>query len=372
MNSFTNFFRSPGFLLGVVILLLILSFIPTPKNNIFQAGIDKAGAGVVRESASEYLEVQRERALEGFLILSALKVGLAVLRSSEIGLVLNVRIGDLAVAVYDYVNFGWKVLLAAVSYYYIAGYVLDLAGTVETWFLWAGLVFLVLALILTVFRPVWLKPRIALLRMGTVAFVMTLIVYLALPLAFVGAGWVSAHITAKPIEEATRLFQELRDDMPGIGKEEAKAHPGKPGIQTPSVTVPVPYNGTDPSGVVVENKGITGGVSHFLSGIIPLEKLREMGEYLEERSRSLASAVLRQTAAYLFDIVVLPLLTLLILFWSGKFLISVGTPMQPVKQDPAYAENVRRLSDAVGRLERIAKGWKNVGPLPRDPGSPTL
>ncbi len=322
----SNFFRSPRFLLGVAVILLVLSFIPMSGSTVLEAGIDRAGAGAVRENASGYLETQRERALEGFLVLSALKVGLAVLRSSEIGLVLNVKIGDLAIAVYDYVNFAWKVLLAAVAYYYLAGYILDLARALEIWFLWAGLVLIVLAFGLAVFRPGWPKSKVILLRAGTVAFVFTVMTYLALPLAFVGAGWVSAHITGKPIEETGRLFQEIRDDISGIGNSNERNPPGKTGIRTPSVTVPVPFDGTDSSAMVLENHRGEEGAGRFHAGIAPMEKIRELREYLQERSRSLASAVLRQTAAYLFDIVVFPLLMLVVLYGCGKYSISLALP----------------------------------------------
>ena len=65
---------SPRLLLGVVVLFLILSFIPTSAGPLLEVLIQKAGIGAVQSSASEYLGKQREQALEGFLVLSALKI----------------------------------------------------------------------------------------------------------------------------------------------------------------------------------------------------------------------------------------------------------------------------------------------------------
>jgi len=324
MPTYSNPLRSPRFLLGVVTILLVLSFIPTSGSTVLETGIDKAGAGFIRERATEYLEVQRERALEGFLVLSALKVGLAVLRSSEVGLILNVKIGDLAIAVYDYVNFAWKVLLAAVAYYFLAEYLLDLTSAVWIWFLWAGFLFLIFGLGFSVFRPGWPRSRVVMSRAGMAGLVLAAILYFALPLTFVGAGWVSDHITDRPIREATSLYQQIRDEIPRFSERGEKPQTGQSEIRTPSITVPVPYYGTDPSGVTIEDGQNAGEGNRFLSGIIPVERIRELGEYLQSRSRSLASAVLRQTAAYLFNIVVFPILMILVLYWGGKYSLSLA------------------------------------------------
>jgi hypothetical protein len=369
MISRPKSYISPRLLLGVVILFLILSFIPTSGGLLLEVLIQKAGIGAVQSSASEYLGMQREQALEGFLVLSALKVGLAVLRSSEVGLILNVRIGDLAVAVYDYVNFGWKVLLAAVAYYYLAQFLLDLAGTVDIWFVWMALVCSGLVLTFATASKEPGRSSAFLARTGIASFVFALILYLGLPLAFVGAGWVSVHITSGTIEDANLLFVELKDDMPVILEEDGEESPDRSEIRTPSVTVPVPYDGKDASQVVIDDPGRGKGLAQFMMGLGPTEKLIELRDYLEERSRSLASAVLRQTAAYLFNIVVFPLLTILALYWSGKHILVLGAPSLSSVRETTVMHDIRRLSDAVTRLEKTAREWKRTSDLTRRSGS---
>lgn len=323
MARFHELLRSRRFLLGVVLFFLILSFIPTAKGPLVEVLAGQAGGGWVRTEAAAYLETQRERALEGFLAMSALKAGLAILRSSEIGLILNVKIGDLAIAVYDYVNFGWKVLLAAVVYFHAAGFLLDLAQTVDIWFLWLFLICAGLALLSGIIGPPSARAGSLFSRTAAASFTVALILYLAFPLVFVGAGWVSVHITGSPIEEANRVMEDLRREMPQILEKEGAPTAAK--IRTYSVTVPVPYEGEGPA-VVEEDTGGKTGVARVLAGVVPTHKLKELGNLLESRSRALASAVIRQAAAYLFNIVVFPLLMILGLYWGARFLISLGTP----------------------------------------------
>lgn len=304
-------------------VLLLLSLIPFSGSTLLEAGIGKAGVDQVNSSARTYIETQREQAMKGFLVLSALKVGLAVLRSSEVGLVLNVRIGDLAVAVYDYVNFAWKVLLAAVAWFYLADFFLDLSGRLDIWFLWGALLCFSVLCWMAFFKSNIGTMKVLLKRTGAVAAVLCFILYLALPLCLVGAGWVSANITGAAIEDANTFMEDLRDDMPsllGNGNEESSS-PAT--VRTPSVTVPFPYDGKDPSQVVIENGGDESRFSRMAASLVPVEKVREFGKYLERKSKELASIVLRQTAAYLFNIVVLPLLMVFILYVGGRFAVSL-------------------------------------------------
>lgn len=354
---------------GAVVLLLVLSFIPASGGPLLEVLIQKAGVGPVQDAAREYLKTQKEQSLEGFLVLSTLKVGLAVLKSSEVGLILNVRIGDLAVAVYDYVDFGWKVLLAAVAYYNLAEFLLDLSNSVDIWFLWitlfcTGLVFASRAFggdsrgTVPFFR-----------RAGMAGFVFVLILYLGLPLAFVGAGWVSQNITGGTIRDSNRLFSQLEDEMPHVLNNGEKKGSGRSQIQTPSITVPVPYDGSDPSQAVLSGPEREKALGRLRDGLMPTERIRELKDYLEGRSRSLASAVLRQTAAYLFNIVVFPLITLLALYWSGKSMMTLGSPALKVAPDRDFSESVGRLSDAAVRLERAAGRWEKNRGTPPGPGS---
>ena len=319
-----NTLLSPRILAALVAVFLVVSFIPTSSGPALEVVFSKAGLGKVDQAAEKHLEQQRQQALKGFLLLSALKVGLAVLKSSEVGFILNVKVGDLAVAAYDYVDFGWKVLLAAVAYYYIAEYLMMLAAVVNIWFLWAALACILAWLLVKELRPRNVRLGAALARSSVTASVLTLLLYIGLPLSLVGAGWVSAHITGEPISEANRLYADMGENMPSLldnGDQEGK-EAGKTGIRTSSVTVPVPYDGLDPALAITE--GPEGSGAGILAALVSGEKLREFREYIQQRSKALASAVLRQTAAYLFNIVVFPILMLMILYLGSRYLMGLA------------------------------------------------
>jgi len=326
MKPFLSFFSSTRILAVLVTVFLVLSFVPTSEGPAIEAVFSKVGLSTVNGAAQEHLREQREQAFKGFLGLSALKVGLAVLRSSEIGLILNVRVGDLAVAAYDYVNFAWKVLLAAVAYYYLAGYLLTLAGTVDIWFLWGALLCAAVWLLLGHFRPQGLRLKAGVGRTGMVALVLALLLYIGLPLSLVGAGWVSSNVTGQSIDEANSFYKEMGDNMPSLLAETAQgeAYIDDSDITTSTVTVPFPYDGYDPSLAVTEGPEDRGkSLAGMLTGLLSGNKLGEIKRYLEKRSKALASAVLRQTAAYLFNIVVFPFLMIATLYFGCKYLISL-------------------------------------------------
>lgn len=318
-------FLSRRTLAALVAVLLVLSFIPTSDGPLLEVLVSSTGLDAVNGSAQDHLKEQREQALKGFLLLSALKVGLAVLRSSEIGFVLNIRIGDLAVAVYDYVNFGWKVLLAAVTYYYMAEYLLALVSVVNVWFLWLALVCVAAWLLVVDLRPRSDRLRSLLGQSAFTACVVAALLYIVLPLSFVGADWVSKRITGDPIREANMIYDDMGKSMPSLsGDGASQAGPGGgSNIGTSSVTVPFPYDGIDPALALTESPDGEARRSGILKSLVSGEKLRELGDYLETRSRSLASAVLRQTAAYLFNIVLFPILMLAGVYFSIKYLMSL-------------------------------------------------
>jgi hypothetical protein len=348
-NYISRIYSSRTVAVGLTVLL-VLSFIPVSDGTLLESVIGKAGVDQVNTSARTYLQGQREQALKGFLVLSALKVSLAVLKSSEIGLILNVRIGDLAVAVYDYVNFAWKVLLAAVAWFYLADFFLDLSDKVDIWFLWAALLCFSSVGWLAVFKGTRGMLRNLLIRTGAVAGVLAFVLYLALPLCLVGAGWVSANITGSAVDDANGFLEELRKDLPKLSDNGTDHSATSAAINTTSVTVPFPYDGSDPLLAMTENEQSEGRSGRFAAGLLPVEKVREFGRYLESKSKALVSIILRQTAAYLFNIVLLPLLMVVTLYLGAKYTLSF-VPARPAPPALDFGPAFSDLTEAVKRLE---------------------
>jgi hypothetical protein len=126
--------------------------------------------------------------------------------------------------------------------------------------------------------------------------------------------------------DANRLYEDMGETMPSLldDGERADLKNDVSQIQTSTVTVPFPYDGSDPLLAITETPKGDKDKAGIFALLIPRQKLEDVKRYLEERSRALASAVLRQTAAYLFNIVFFPLLMLITLYFGFKYLLSLA------------------------------------------------
>ncbi len=66
------------------------------------------GLDRLSEKNEAYLESSQERTLQTFAVLSTIKVGLAVVEGTEIGVGFGLEIGDVVQAAYDYVDIAWR------------------------------------------------------------------------------------------------------------------------------------------------------------------------------------------------------------------------------------------------------------------------
>ncbi|MCB2149524.1 MAG: hypothetical protein KQI81_23790, partial [Deltaproteobacteria bacterium] len=87
--------------------------------------LSRCGLGELDRANHRYLEESYDSALEGFLVLSAVKSGLAVIEGSEVGIGFNLQVGDLVQSVYDYVDIAWKTVLAGGTILFMTRLALD-------------------------------------------------------------------------------------------------------------------------------------------------------------------------------------------------------------------------------------------------------
>ena len=73
------------------------------------------GLAKINQLNEHYLEESFDKAFRGFLVLSAIKSGVAVLEGSEVGLGFNLEVGDIVQSIFDYVDTAWKTTLAAAT-----------------------------------------------------------------------------------------------------------------------------------------------------------------------------------------------------------------------------------------------------------------
>ena len=96
----------------VLLILVALAGVLLAASGLLDRGLNRVGLGELALVNQQYLDASYDSALEGFLVLSAVKSGLAVIEGSEVGIGFSLQVGDLVQSVYDYVNIAWKTVLA--------------------------------------------------------------------------------------------------------------------------------------------------------------------------------------------------------------------------------------------------------------------
>jgi len=254
-------------------------------------GLDCVGLERLSRTNHSYLDESYDRALEGFLVLSAVKSGLAVIEGSEVGIGFSIEVGDLVQSVYDYVNIAWKTVLAGGTILLITRLALDGVTLVDHWVL--TLAFFLLLLLVAV-QGLFPRRR-AIVRIlksftATCGFLVVLL-YLVLPLAVLGASWLSDVLTRPLIQDSYRTFNQVsRTFLDG---------------DTP--------NDTGDASELQSTKGLREHYGHLK------KRLQELEAYLGARAKSLAGTTFQLIAGYLFDCVIFPLAfaAVLIFFLKG-------------------------------------------------------
>ncbi len=129
MTTSRQHFRN-GVLLALVAVAMILTMA-----GYADTLIQGAGMGLVTDSNRDYLTDAFDRCLVGFLVLSGIKSGLAIIEGSEVGIGFNLEIGDIVQSVYDYVDVAWKTALAGGTVLLMTRFCLDAVALVDHWFL---------------------------------------------------------------------------------------------------------------------------------------------------------------------------------------------------------------------------------------------
>jgi len=279
--------------ISLAILLLILAV--ASAADFLDAGLNRAGLEYLHRSNDLYLESAFQKALTGFVILSGIKSGLAVIEGSEVGVGFNLQLGDVVQPLYDYVDIAWRAAMAGGGVIVMMQMALKGLRLIDQHVL-AGW----LLLILTGYIGSWLFPgRTQWWKAGLRDFTrlganLTLAFYLLLPLTVTAAAALSARITDPVInsthEELRRFGETLAPDNlvrqflgpeteAGIGLLDFKARLSQ-----------------------------LGGNMKAFTGFLALQ------------TEHIAGLILKLLAAYLFDCIVFPLffgLILMTLLRSG-------------------------------------------------------
>ncbi len=243
--------------------------------------MDAAGLKKLSDSNDAYLQSSFNRSLQTFAVLTAVKTGLAVVEGSEVGLGFGIEVGNVVRAVYDYVDLAWKTVLAGMAVLTGTRYLLQLASLLDQWFLVALLMSVYMLLLCK-----WFFHDFAGLNRffrGT-AFFMTLItlgLYVVLPVSVAGGRCLSKKITEPSVAEAENGIHQFRNDLfPGDT-------PKKESLWSK----------------LTETK----------------DRLNRIVSYLTRKTNDLIEWMIKLIASTVFDCIVFPLGLFCFLYWMLKF-----------------------------------------------------
>jgi len=206
---------NPPARMRAVAVLLLSAAVVLSAGGLMRKGMDAAGLGRLKASNDAYLSASFDKALKTFGVLSAVKVGLAVVQGSDVGIGFNLEVGDVVQSAYDYVDIAWRVVLACAAVLLGTRYLLQAADLLSSWFLAATFAAVLLGLV-----AAWVLPRLRFLRSflrdaAWTAGLVTVALTLAVPFSVAGGHWLSKRITRPSVEQASDGFQRIRTELEG-------------------------------------------------------------------------------------------------------------------------------------------------------------
>jgi ABC-type multidrug transport system fused ATPase/permease subunit len=256
------------------------------------------GMGEISKANEAYLKNSFDKAITGFLILSGIKSGLAVLEGSEVGVGFNLEIGDIVQSVYDYVDVAWKTALLGATVILITRLMLQSAEMIDHWCLTFLLFTVFISLIIK-----WVFPKLSMasriIRETTFyLIVFSVVLYLVLPLSIISAAFLSEKITRPLIEESQNSFENIKEDFSinGINRQ-----------------------------IFSNDQKAEGSWIFDLNIKAQLEKIKArinlLADYFKDKSKNVAIWTIQLIAGYLFDSIIFPITFFILLFIVAKSIL---------------------------------------------------
>ena len=289
---------------SIVILVLLSAAFFTASGHMDRL-INTCGGAVLSDANRTYLDESFDRSMKGFLVLSAIKSGLAVLEGSEVGIGFNLEVGDIVQSIYDYVDVAWKTALAGGTILLLIQLILQTIQLFDHWCL-----FLLLLIALSLFSLSWFFPgrkRLNRILKECLLFVsvLTVALYIILPVSIAGAAFLSKQITRPLVEEAQQGFESLQQDL------------------SPQALNERFFPESEKEDSLWSRLDFNAKLQNSKAAIM------EMAEYLEEITEDFAVWTIKIIAGYLFDCIIFPVAFFIAVYILAKNLL-------------AYAIGIRR------------------------------
>jgi hypothetical protein len=263
-------------LTAALIIALALS-----ATGLLDRGLGLCGLGYLGRVNDRYLEAAFQKSMSGFMLLSSVKSGLAVVEGSSVGVGFNLELGDVIQPVYDYVDMAWKAALAGGSILVGMQLALKGLGLVDHWVLAAGLFFALLQVLAAFCLPGWRRLQDGLSEAVRFGATTSVALYLLLPLSVTAAAALSNQITRPMLEAAQEELRQIDAQIrPRHLNQDVLADMAEEGLSGPSLKTRL----TDTAA----------GIKMLIG-------------FLKTRTEKVAALAFRLIAAYVFDCVLFPL-----------------------------------------------------------------
>jgi hypothetical protein len=274
-----------------VVALILAAAIAAAAAGYLDTAARWAGLGYLESANEHYLKTSFDDAIRGFLVLSGVKSGLAVIEGSEVGIGFNLELGDIVQSVYDYVDVAWRTVLAGGTVLLLTRMVLEGVSLVDHWCLALTLTVLLLTWMADWMMPTRQRLQHGLREVALFVSVWTISLYIAVPMAIAGASYLSGKISRPLIEETQAEFAGVQDLF---SAEQLKDR----------------FFPSDTGG----EEGWTSRLARATDLEAVQDRLQETAVFMKERTREMAVWTIKLIAGYLFDCIVFPVALFLLLY----------------------------------------------------------
>jgi len=283
-----------------IIVLIILSLACfAAAAGMLDKSIGFFGMQRLGDANDAYLQDAFDRSLAGFLVLSGIKSGLAVIEGSEVGIGFNLEIGDIVQSVYDYVDIAWKTALAGGTILLITRLSLEAISAIDQWFLALMFLLMVIFLVFEWFLTAYARLANVFREAMLFLLVLTLTLYYLLPLGITAASFVSRKITAPLIASSQEGFEKVHQEF------------------SPAQVNSRLFAEEDDA-----DDSIFSALDFTAKYEMTRERIRQIGKYFRDKTALMATLTLQLVAGYLFDCIIFPLTFFVILYVLTKSLVT--------------------------------------------------
>ena len=180
-------------------------------NGLLREPAEIAGASRFGGAAREYLQASSDRSVRFLVVLSAAKAGLAVIEGSTLNVSFvvgaSIQLGDVVKALYDAVDYAWTAVLFGCAVLFALRQLLD-AGFHVGEYTFAAAAIAAAAVLLSPGNSGLFQTAAG--RVFRYAATLTIVVWIAFPIALILADATSRVVTAPQLEKAEQEVASLR------------------------------------------------------------------------------------------------------------------------------------------------------------------